>query len=47
MNSTYEFTLKDGPKVKMVNFIGTKKLKENFRGTKTKSWYIYRDQKHI
>jgi len=22
-------------------------LKENFRGTKTNSWYIYRDQKHI
>jgi len=28
-------------------FIGTKRLKENFRGTKTKMWYIYRDQKHI
>jgi len=24
MNSTYEFTLKEGPKVKMKNFIGTK-----------------------
>jgi len=24
MNSTYEFTLKEGPKVKMENFIGTK-----------------------
>jgi len=24
MNSTYEFTLKDGPKVKMKIFIGTK-----------------------
>jgi len=24
MNSTYEFTLKDGPKVKMQNFLGTK-----------------------
>jgi len=24
MNSTYEFTLKYGPKVKMDNFIGTK-----------------------
>ena len=37
MNSTYEFTLNKGPKVKI----------ENFRGTKTKNWYIYRDQKHI
>jgi len=24
MNSTFEFTLKEGPKVKMENFIGTK-----------------------
>jgi len=24
MNSTYEFILKEGPKVKMENFIGTK-----------------------
>jgi len=24
MNSTYEFTLKEGPKVKLENFIGTK-----------------------
>jgi len=24
MNSTYEFTLKEGPKIKMENFIGTK-----------------------
>jgi len=24
MNSTYEFTLKDGPKVNMENFWGTK-----------------------
>jgi len=24
MNSTFEFTLKEGPKVKMKNFIGTK-----------------------
>jgi len=24
MNHIYEFTLKDGPKVKMKNFIGTK-----------------------
>jgi len=24
MNSTHEFTLKEGPKVKMENFIGTK-----------------------
>jgi len=24
MNSTYEFTLKEGPKVKMQNFLGTK-----------------------
>jgi len=22
-------------------------LKENFRGTKTKSWYIYKNQKHF
>jgi len=47
MNSTHEFTLKEGPKVKMENFLGTKsedgkffrdqKLKKIFRGTKTKS----------
>jgi len=24
MNSTFEFTLKEGPKAKMKNFIGTK-----------------------
>jgi len=24
MNSTYEFTLKEGPRVKIENFIGTK-----------------------
>jgi len=24
MNSTYDFTLKEGPKVKMENFLGTK-----------------------
>jgi len=24
MNSIYEFTLKDGPKVKIKNFLGTK-----------------------
>jgi len=24
MNSTYQFTLKEGPKVKIENFIGTK-----------------------
>jgi len=24
MNSTYEFTLKEGPKVKIQNFVGTK-----------------------
>ena len=46
MNSTYEFTLKEGPKVKMENFEGLK-VEGKFRGTKTKSWYIYRDQKHI
>ena len=28
------------------NFIGTK-LKEIFSVTKTKSWYIYKEQKHI
>jgi len=28
------------------NFIRTKKLKEIFIGTKTKSWYIFREQKH-
>jgi len=36
MNFTYEFTLKDGPKVKMENFSGTKS-KKFFRGIKTKS----------
>jgi len=35
MNSTYDFTLKEGSKMKMENFLGTKRLKENFRGTKT------------
>jgi len=29
MNSTYEFTLKEGPKVKMDNFWGLK-VEENF-----------------
>jgi len=49
MNSKYGFTLKEGPKMKIENFLGTKswRLKENFRGIKMKSWYIYRDQKHI
>jgi len=29
MNSTYEFTLKEGPKIRMKNFIGTKSWKKN------------------
>jgi len=33
-----------GPKAVMENFWGLK-IKEIFRGTKTKSWYIYRGQK--
>ena len=28
-------------------FLEDKKLKENFKETKTKSWYIYKGQKHI
>jgi len=36
MNSTYDFTLKEGPKVKMKKNLGTK-LKKFFRKIKTKS----------
>jgi len=36
MNSTYEFTLKEGPKVKMKNFIGTKSWKKNLKELKRK-----------
>jgi len=34
MNSTYEFTLKERPKVKMTNFIGTKSRKKILEGLK-------------
>jgi len=47
MNSTYEFYFKRGTKSEDGKFLRDYKLKENFRGTKTKSWYIYRDQKYI
>jgi len=36
MNSTYEFTLKEGPKVKMKNFIGTKSWRKILEGLKQK-----------
>jgi len=36
MNSTYEFTLKDEPKVKMKNFLGTKSWRNFFLGLKHK-----------
>ena len=36
MNSTYEFTLIEAPKMKMENFQGLKVEKKNFRWTKTK-----------
>jgi len=36
MNSTYEFTLMDGPKVKII-FFGGQKVEKKFRRTKTKS----------
>jgi len=36
MNSTYEFALKEGPKVKMENFIGTKSWKKILEGLKRK-----------
>jgi len=47
MNFTYEFTLKERQKVKMENFWNAKSWKKKFRGIKTKSWHIYRDQNHI
>jgi len=36
MNSTYEFTLKEGPKVKMRNFLGTKSWRKFLEGLKRK-----------
>jgi len=36
MNSTYDFTLKEGPKVKMKNFIGTKSCRNFLEGLKRK-----------
>ena len=36
MNSTYDFTLKEGPKVKMKNFIGTKSWRKILEGLKQK-----------
>jgi len=36
MNYTYEFTLKDWPKVKMENFWGTKKWRKILKGLKRK-----------
>jgi len=36
MNSTYDFTLKEGPKVKMKNFIGTKSWRKILEGLKRK-----------
>ena len=34
MNSRYEFTLKEGPKVKIENFIGTKSWRKILEGLK-------------
>jgi len=36
MNSTYEFILKMGPKVKIENFIGTKSWRKILEGLKQK-----------
>jgi len=36
MNSTYEFTLNEGPKVKIENFIGTKSWRKILEGLKRK-----------
>jgi len=36
MNSTYEFTLKEGPKVKIKNFRGTKSWRNFLEGLKRK-----------
>jgi len=36
MHSTYEFTLKEGPKVKMENFWGTKNWRKISEGLKQK-----------
>jgi len=46
MNSTYEFTLKEGSKVKMENFWGTKSCREIFEGLKRKV-YIFIGIKNI
>jgi len=43
MNSTHEFTLNEGSKVKMKKNWRTKSWRNFFRGTKTKNWHIYRD----
>ena len=36
INSTYEFTLKEGPKVKTENFIGTESWRKILEGLKQK-----------
>jgi len=36
MKSTYEFTLKEGPKVKMEKFLGTKNWRKILEGLKRK-----------
>jgi len=36
MNSTYEFTLKEGPKVKMEKILGTKNRRKILEGLKRK-----------
>jgi len=36
MKSTYEFTLNEGPKVKIENFIGTKSWRKILEGLKRK-----------
>jgi len=36
MNSTYEFTLKERPKVKMENYLGTKSWRKTLEGLKRK-----------
>jgi len=46
MNSTYEFTLKERPKVKMENFIGTKSWRKILERLKWKIG-IFMETKNI
>jgi len=53
MNSTYEFTLKNGPKVKMKNFWKTKSSRTFLEGLKRKidkfnpNFFIYKKKNHL